>query len=135
MRRKSIRCVVDEDPLVKVHAPVDFRALEVLSDLGDRLRRLHLIGRIDLEQAPLGFQKSVVLAVAVLAPRTAGHEICLVGQAHQPLEERLELVPLRSEKRVLKSLLVVGVLQVHGLRVRWRRFRSNSDEAKGHNNN
>jgi len=125
-------CVVDEGPFVKVRAPVNLRSLEILRDLGDGLRRLYLVGRINLEQTPLRFQKAVVLAVADVAPRTAGHEIRLVGQAHQALKECLELVALRSEKRVLKSLLIVGILQVHDLRVCWLRVRFNRGEAKGH---
>ena len=39
---------------------------------------------------------NIILAVALISPRTAGHEVALVCQPHQSLEKGLKSVPLRT---------------------------------------
>ena len=75
--------------------------------LGLRLFEVDDLQRFDASVA------DVVLSVASVAPRSADHEVGLVGQAHQALEQRLELIPLRGAEQVLESGFVVGLGKVH----------------------
>src|SRR5450830_98307 len=98
MRGQAIGGVVDKDPFVEVHTPVNLGTFEILRNLRDGLRCLQFIWGIDLEQAALRFEEAVILTVTLIPPRAAGHEVGLVGQPHESFKESLKLISLAPEK-------------------------------------
>ena len=121
MRRKAIHSVMGKHPFVKMFAPVDFSPIEIFLNFGYGLSLGHLVRCIHLKKSAIGFEKTVVLTIAPVSPRAAGHEVRFIGQPHQLLEKILKCISIRPEESVLELLLVVGLLKVHELELSLRR--------------
>lgn len=110
MWRQTIYRIVDKRPSVEESTPVFFCAIKILSDLTYCIGGLHLVGPIDLEQTAFGLEEAIVLAISLIAPRTAGHKVRFVSQAHQSFEESLKSLALRPMIFVLEALFIICVL-------------------------